>query len=128
MSSCGDRHDSRASGRECPPRIVGEVVRRDGVRHCERVVGAHPERSRELPGRSTDTHPPNPLLVYAARMVDYLRMMLRDRVGSERGTSAVEYGLLVAGVCLACVMGFEAFAFTLRTLFSNSHSNIEQQP
>jgi Flp pilus assembly pilin Flp len=60
-------------------------------------------------------------------MLDYLRALLATR-SSERGASAVEYGLLVVGVALACALGFEACAFVLRMIFLNTQAAIEDNP
>jgi Flp pilus assembly pilin Flp len=60
-------------------------------------------------------------------MLDYLRMMLVLRVKSERGASAVEYGLLMAGVAAACILGFETLRITAGALFSHQNS-INEQP
>jgi Flp pilus assembly pilin Flp len=59
-------------------------------------------------------------------MLDYLRMWLAVRVRSERGASAVEYGLLVAGVLVACIFAFEVLGLTVRTLFSATNSDIQE--
>jgi Flp pilus assembly pilin Flp len=55
-------------------------------------------------------------------MLEYLRKI---RV-SERGTSAVEYGLLVAGVALACIVASQAMGFALGALFEQQTSVIEE--
>jgi Flp pilus assembly pilin Flp len=53
--------------------------------------------------------------------------MLVLRVKSERGASAVEYGLLMAGVAAACILGFETLRITAGALFSHQNS-INEQP
>ena len=55
-------------------------------------------------------------------MFDYLRALLAAR--TDRGASAVEYGLLVAGVILACIFGLEALGLVVRAVFSEQNSNI----
>jgi Flp pilus assembly pilin Flp len=58
-------------------------------------------------------------------MLDYLRMTLTART-SERGASAVEYGLVVAGVAIACLLGFEALGFITGAMFEQQNSQIEK--
>lgn len=58
-------------------------------------------------------------------MLDYLRALLIVRVRGERGASVVEYGLLIAGIALAGIVGFEALGFTLRTVFEQQNSMIQ---
>jgi pilus assembly protein Flp/PilA len=59
-------------------------------------------------------------------MVDYLRALVVMRVRSERGASAVEYGLLVAGVALACIVAFEVLGLTLGAVFAHENSKLSQ--
>jgi Flp pilus assembly pilin Flp len=59
-------------------------------------------------------------------MLDYLRALLVVRVKTERGSSAVEYGLIVAGVALACFVAFQAFGFTLGVVFEHQHDQLEK--
>jgi pilus assembly protein Flp/PilA len=61
-------------------------------------------------------------------MLDYLRMWLAARVRSERGASAVEYGLLVAGVALACIFAFEVLGLTLGAVFAHENSKLSSTP
>jgi pilus assembly protein Flp/PilA len=46
---------------------------------------------------------------------------------SERGASAVEYGLLIAGIAAVIVAGVLAFGGTVHGLYGESCSTIEQQ-
>jgi pilus assembly protein Flp/PilA len=55
-------------------------------------------------------------------MLDYLRIMLNARLArmDERGASAVEYGLLIAGIAALIVLVVFAFGGVLRNIFSNT--------
>ena len=55
-------------------------------------------------------------------MVDYLRIMLNARMAKmeERGASAVEYGLLVAGIAAVIVTVVIAFGGKLSGIFSST--------
>jgi pilus assembly protein Flp/PilA len=58
-------------------------------------------------------------------MLEYLRIVLAAHVKSERGASAVEYGLLIAGVAAMCIVGAQAFGLTLGAIFSAENSRLE---
>ena len=55
-------------------------------------------------------------------MLDYLRIMLNARAAKmdERGASAVEYGLLIAGIAALIVVVVFAFGDTLTGIFSDT--------
>jgi pilus assembly protein Flp/PilA len=55
-------------------------------------------------------------------MLDYLRIMLAARTEkmSERGASAVEYGLLIAGIAALIVVVVFAFGGSLTSIFSDT--------
>lgn len=53
-------------------------------------------------------------------MLDYLRIMLAARKDSERGASAVEYGLLIAGIAALIVVIVFAFGDNLTGIFSDT--------
>jgi pilus assembly protein Flp/PilA len=57
-------------------------------------------------------------------MLDYLRALVVTRVRSERGASAVEYGLLVVGVGLAMLGTMEVLGATLGAVFSHTNSTV----
>jgi pilus assembly protein Flp/PilA len=59
-------------------------------------------------------------------MVDYLRILLNARIAKmdERGASAVEYGLLIAGIAAAIVVAVMAFGPVLSGMFSNTCTSI----
>lgn len=59
-------------------------------------------------------------------MVDYLRIMLNARMAKmeERGASAVEYGLLVAGIAAVIVTVVIAFGGKIKSIFSGTCSAI----
>ena len=57
-------------------------------------------------------------------MLDYLRIMLAARTSSERGASAVEYGLLIAGIAALIVVVVFAFGDNLKTVFSDTCQSV----
>jgi len=61
-------------------------------------------------------------------MLDYLRIMLNARLAKmdERGASAVEYGLLVAGIAAVIVAIVFLLGGTLEEVFSETNDSINQ--
>ena len=59
-------------------------------------------------------------------MVDYLRILLNARLSKleDRGASAVEYGLLIAGIAALIVVVVFAFGGVIKNVFSNTCSQI----
>ena len=59
-------------------------------------------------------------------MVDYLRIILNARFAKldERGASAVEYGLLIAGIAALIVVVVFAFGGTLKSIFSDTCTKV----
>ena len=58
-------------------------------------------------------------------MLDYLRIMLAARTEkSERGASAVEYGLLIAGIAALIVVVVFAFGDSLTGIFKDTCSKV----
>jgi pilus assembly protein Flp/PilA len=55
-------------------------------------------------------------------MLDYLRIMLDARLArtDERGASAVEYGLLIAGIAGIIVLAVYAFGGGVNSLFTST--------
>ena len=54
-------------------------------------------------------------------MLDYLRIMIAARTAkSERGASAVEYGLLIAGIAALVVVIVFAFGDNIKDIFSET--------
>ena len=55
-------------------------------------------------------------------MLDYLRTILNARFAKmdERGASAVEYGLLIAGIAALIVVTVFAFGDNLTAIFDNT--------
>ncbi len=55
-------------------------------------------------------------------MVDYLRILLNARFEEmdDRGASAVEYGLLIAGIAALIVVVVFAFGNNLTAIFTNT--------
>jgi pilus assembly protein Flp/PilA len=61
-------------------------------------------------------------------MLDYVRAMLASRTPrmSERGASAVEYGLLIAGIAALIVVVVFAFGGSLTGIFKSTCSSVTQ--
>jgi len=59
-------------------------------------------------------------------MLDYLRIMLSARTAKmdERGASAVEYGLLIAGIAALIVVVVFAFGDALTGIFTDTCEKI----
>ena len=59
-------------------------------------------------------------------MIDYLRIMIDAQKAKmdERGASAVEYGLLVAGIAAVIVAIVFLLGGTLSTVFTNTEESI----
>ncbi|HCB03108.1 MAG TPA: Flp family type IVb pilin [Nocardioides sp.] len=59
-------------------------------------------------------------------MSGYLRSLLGSRTtkDSERGASAVEYGLLIAGIAALIVVVVFAFGGSLKGIFTNTCSKV----
>ncbi len=62
-------------------------------------------------------------------MLDYLRIMLNARLAKmdERGASAVEYGLLVAGIAAIIVLAVFAFGHFVEGIFTGTQASIDGQ-
>jgi pilus assembly protein Flp/PilA len=60
-------------------------------------------------------------------MVDYLRIMLNARMAKmeERGASAVEYGLLIAGIAAVIVVAVMALGPIVKDAFTKTCTNIK---
>ena len=60
-------------------------------------------------------------------MLEFLRIMLDARFEDrdERGASAVEYGLLIAGIAALIVVVVFAFGETIEGIFSSTDSAIK---
>jgi pilus assembly protein Flp/PilA len=57
-------------------------------------------------------------------VLDYLRIMLTRRARDERGASAVEYGLLIAGIAALIVAVVFLFGDTLTSIFSETCEDV----
>jgi len=58
-------------------------------------------------------------------MLDYLRIMIAARTAnSERGASAVEYGLLIAGIAALVVVIVFAFGDNIRDIFEDTCKSV----
>jgi pilus assembly protein Flp/PilA len=61
-------------------------------------------------------------------MLDYLRIMLNARLAKmdERGASAVEYGLLIAGIAALIVVVVFAFGGVIKNIFQTTCNSVGQ--
>jgi pilus assembly protein Flp/PilA len=59
-------------------------------------------------------------------MLDYLRALMNARLArlDERGASAVEYGLLIAGIAAVIVAVIFAFGGSLQQIFSSTCQSV----
>ena len=59
-------------------------------------------------------------------MFDYLRIMLNARLAKmdERGASAVEYGLLIAGIAALIVVVVFAFGNVIKNIFQKTCNSV----
>lgn len=59
-------------------------------------------------------------------MLDYLRIILNARLANmeERGASAVEYGLLIAGIAALIVVVVFAFGNNIKAIFENTCTKV----
>lgn len=58
-------------------------------------------------------------------MLDYLRIMLAARIDrDDRGASAVEYGLLIAGIAALIVVIVFAFGDTIQGVFEDTCGSV----
>ena len=57
-------------------------------------------------------------------MLDYFRIALAARMRSERGASAVEYGLLIAGIAALVVVIVFAFGDNIRDIFEDTCKSV----
>ena len=60
-------------------------------------------------------------------MLEFLRIMLDARFDArdERGASAVEYGLLIAGIAALIVVVVFAFGGEIKSIFSDTTTSIK---
>ena len=57
-------------------------------------------------------------------MLDYIRIVMAARLRSERGASAVEYGLLIAGIAALIVVIVFAFGDNIRDIFEDTCKSV----
>ncbi len=59
-------------------------------------------------------------------MLHYVRILLNARIAKmdERGASAVEYGLLIAGIAALIVVVVFAFGGVLKNIFSSTCNSV----
>jgi pilus assembly protein Flp/PilA len=59
-------------------------------------------------------------------MLDYVRIMLNARMATkdDRGASAVEYGLLIAGIAALIVVVVFAFGGVISNIFQTTCNNV----
>jgi pilus assembly protein Flp/PilA len=58
-------------------------------------------------------------------MLHYMQMRIQSMTRTERGASAVEYGLLVALIAVAIVVAVSALGGTLSQMFTDTETCIE---
>ena len=63
-------------------------------------------------------------------MLNYLKIQLNARLAKmeERGASAVEYGLLIAGIAALIVLAVVALGGKTNAMFDDTCSTIDTQP
>jgi pilus assembly protein Flp/PilA len=61
-------------------------------------------------------------------MLDYLRIIINSRLAKldERGASAVEYGLLIAGIAALIIVVVFAFGGVLNDVFQTTCNSVAQ--
>ncbi|QWZ06368.1 Flp family type IVb pilin [Nocardioides panacis] len=57
--------------------------------------------------------------------VEYLRIRLAGLCKSERGASAVEYGLLVSLIAIAIIVAVTTLGTKLSTVFTNTSNSLK---
>ncbi len=57
-------------------------------------------------------------------LVNYLRLTLPAKAKTERGASAVEYGLLVALIAIIIIVAVSALGGKLSTVFNRTQSSL----
>jgi pilus assembly protein Flp/PilA len=57
-------------------------------------------------------------------LVNYVRIQLAAKAKTERGASAVEYGLLVTLIAIAIIVGAKALGGGLNSMFQNTSSSL----
>src|SRR5918995_7533917 len=104
----------------------GTIVRKD---YSTPIV--HPMRwtagsGRLFPGGPRPSWNSHPLSNRRKEMLDYLRIMINARLAKmdERGASAVEYGLLVAGIAAVVVGIVFLLGGTLSGVFQSTNDSI----
>ena len=58
-------------------------------------------------------------------MIDYLRMRITGKSGSERGASAVEYGLLVSLIAIVIIAAVVLLGNKLSGIFNTTASSLK---
>ena len=59
-------------------------------------------------------------------IVNYVRIQLAAKAKTERGASAVEYGLLVALIAIAIIVAVTLLGSTLKNIFNNTAGSISK--
>ena len=57
-------------------------------------------------------------------LVNYVRIQLAAKVKTERGASAVEYGLLVTLIAIAIIVGAKALGGGLNDMFNSTNNSL----
>ncbi|GAB7043619.1 MULTISPECIES: Flp family type IVb pilin [Catenuloplanes] len=61
-------------------------------------------------------------------MINYVRVMIRERIKSDRGASAVEYGLLAALIAVVIIGGVTLVGSNLSATFTKVSTKVSPSP
>ena len=61
-------------------------------------------------------------------MINYIRVMIRERIKSDRGASAVEYGLLAALIAVVIIGGVTLVGSNLSATFTKVSTKVSPSP
>ncbi|MDP9797497.1 pilus assembly protein Flp/PilA [Catenuloplanes nepalensis] len=61
-------------------------------------------------------------------MIDHVRVMIRERIKSDRGASAVEYGLLAALIAVVIIGGVTLVGSDLSATFTKVSTEVSPSP
>jgi pilus assembly protein Flp/PilA len=61
-------------------------------------------------------------------VINYVRVMIRERIKSDRGASAVEYGLLAALIAVVIIGGVTLVGSNLSATFTKVSTKVSPSP
>lgn len=61
-------------------------------------------------------------------VINYIRVMIRERIKSDRGASAVEYGLLAALIAVVIIGGVTLVGSNLSATFTKVSTKVSPSP